>query len=46
MRAFRSVVFPLPVPPAHENVSAGVQRLFGRRADVFGERALFDQLRR
>ena len=31
---------------AHENVAAGVQRLFGRRADVFGERALFDQLRR
>ena len=46
MRAFRSVVFPLPVPP--------LTRMFRRVCNVFsaaarmcsGERALFDQLRR
>ena len=31
---------------AHENVAPGVQRRFRRRADVLGQRALCDQLRR
>ena len=31
---------------AHQDVALGVQRLFRRRADVLGERAVCDQLRR
>ena len=34
-----------PGAPAHENVAPGVQRLFRRRADVLGQRAVCDQLR-
>ena len=46
MSALSSVVLPAPGAAAHEDIPAGVQHPLGLVADVRGQRALCDQLRR
>ena len=46
MSALRSVVLPLPVPPLTRMLRRVWRVRSAACADVFGERALFDQLRR